>query len=65
MLELAKKVIAATNSKSKIEFQNLPQDDPKQRRPDISKAQSMLNWNPTVELEEGLELTIAEFKNRI
>jgi UDP-glucuronate decarboxylase len=65
ILELAKKVIAATNSNSEIEFQNLPQDDPKQRRPDISKAQSILNWNPSVQLEEGLELTVAEFKNRI
>jgi UDP-glucuronate decarboxylase len=65
ILELAKKVIAATNSNSEIEFQNLPQDDPKQRRPDISKAQSILNWNPSGQLEEGLELTVAEFKNRI
>ena len=65
MLELAKKVISTTNSNSKIEFHDLPQDDPKQRKPDISKAQTILNWNPSVELAKGLELTVAEFKNRI
>jgi len=65
MLELAEKVISATNSSSKIEFHELPQDDPKQRKPDISKANSILNWNPTVELEKGLELTVSEFITRV
>jgi UDP-glucuronate decarboxylase len=65
MLELAEKVISATNSSSKIEFHELPQDDPKQRKPDISKANSILNWNPTVELEKGLELTASEFITRV
>jgi UDP-glucuronate decarboxylase len=65
MLELAEKVISVTNSSSKIEFHELPQDDPKQRKPDISKANSILNWNPTVELEEGLELTVSEFITRV
>lgn len=65
MLELAEKVIAATNSRSKIEFHELPQDDPKQRKPDISKAKSVLNWNPSVDLERGLALTVSEFRTRI
>jgi len=65
MLELAEKVISVTNSSSKIEFHELPQDDPKQRKPDISKANSILNWNPTVELEKGLELTVSEFITRV
>jgi UDP-glucuronate decarboxylase len=65
MLELAEKVISATNSSSKIEFHDLPQDDPKQRKPDITKAKSILNWNPTVELEKGLELTVSEFMTRV
>lgn len=65
MLELAEKVISATNSSSKIEFHDLPQDDPKQRKPDITKAKSLLNWNPTVELEKGLELTVSEFITRV
>jgi UDP-glucuronate decarboxylase len=65
MLELAEQVIISTNSNSKIEFHDLPQDDPKQRKPDISKAQSLLGWNPTVELEKGLALTVSEFKTRI
>ena len=65
MLELAKKVIEATNSRSTIEFHELPQDDPKQRKPDISKANQVLNWKPEVELEKGLALTVSEFKTRI
>jgi len=65
MIELAEKVIGVTKSKSKIEFHDLPQDDPKQRKPDITKAQAILNWNPTIELEEGIELTVSEFKTRI
>jgi UDP-glucuronate decarboxylase len=65
MLELAEKVIKATQSKSKIEFHELPQDDPKQRKPDISKAQTILNWNPKVDLEKGLDLTVSEFRTRI
>ena len=51
--------------KSKIEFFELPQDDPKQRKPDISKAKTILNWYPRVNLEEGLDLTVSEFKTRI
>ena len=65
MIELAEKVVASTNSKSTIEFRQLPQDDPKQRKPDISKAESLLNWKPTIDLEEGLARTSAEFSSRL
>ena len=62
MLELAEKVISQTDSKSKLVFESLPQDDPKQRQPDITKAKRELNWEPKVSLDEGLEKTIAYFK---
>ena len=62
MLELAEKVINLTETKAKIVFKPLPQDDPKQRQPDIEIAKSKLNWEPTVPLEEGLKETIAYFK---
>ena len=59
--ELAEAVIALTGSASRLEFRDLPQDDPKQRRPDITRAQSLLNWNPTIQLQSGLKRTIAHF----
>ena len=65
MLELAEKVIRLTGSKSKLAFQPLPQDDPKQRKPDITLAQNELGWNPTVDLEEGLTRTIAFFRTAL
>lgn len=65
MIELAKLVIDQTRSKSKIEFLSLPGDDPKQRKPDISKAQQILNWEPKIQLEEGLAKTIEYFKQNI
>ena len=65
ILELAKVVIEITNSKSKIVNNPLPQDDPKQRCPDISLAKSTLNWRPTIELREGIEKTIDYFKQII
>lgn len=61
--ELGEKVIAMTGSKSKLIFEDLPSDDPKQRRPDITQAQDVLNWEPTVNLEDGLQRTIDYFKN--
>ncbi|CBS91597.1 UDP-glucuronic acid decarboxylase family protein [Azospirillum lipoferum] len=64
MLELAEKVIRLTGSSSRIEHRPLPQDDPKQRRPDIAKARSLLEWEPKVPLDEGLERTIAYFRGR-
>ena len=65
ILELAKVVIEITNSKSEIVNNPLPQDDPKQRCPDISLAKSILNWKPTIELSEGIEKTAAYFKQLI
>ncbi len=58
VLELAQKIIELTNSKSEIVFKSLPSDDPKQRKPDISKAKSKLGWEPKVNLEDGLIKTI-------
>ena len=63
MLELAEKVIQMTGTTSKIVFQNLPQDDPKQRKPDITKAKQLLNWEPTINLEQGLLKTIDYFRS--
>ena len=60
MLELAEKVIELTSSTSTIVFQPLPQDDPRQRRPDITRAVETLGWTPTVQLGEGLGRTISE-----
>lgn len=59
--ELAEKVIDLTGSKSRLMFRPLPEDDPKQRQPDISLARNKLDWNPSVELKEGLVKTIAYF----
>lgn len=62
VLELARKVIEKTASPSKVEFGPLPQDDPRRRRPDISKAGKALGWSPRVALEEGLEGVIEWFR---
>jgi UDP-glucuronate decarboxylase len=61
ILELAELVVAMTAAKSKIRFGPLPSDDPRQRRPDISKARTILGWQPKTELREGLAKTIAYF----
>ena len=61
ILQLAEMVIELTNSKSKLIRMELPADDPKQRKPDISKAQEILQWNPVTPLREGLVKTIAYF----
>lgn len=63
MLELAQNVLELTESKSKIIFLPLPQDDPKQRQPDISLAKQKLNWTPKVELKDGLAKSVEYFKN--
>jgi UDP-glucuronate decarboxylase len=65
MLELAEKVIKLTGTKSKIVFEPLPSDDPKQRKPDITLAKEKLNWEPKIPLEEGLIKTIKYFRNSI
>ena len=62
MLELARKVINLTGSRSRIVFNPLPSDDPRQRKPDISLAKEHLQWAPKVSLDEGLTLTIAYFE---
>ena len=65
ILECAKKVIAVSGSASEIQFEPLPQDDPKQRRPDISKARRLLGWEPKVELEAGLKLSLEYFQSAV
>jgi UDP-glucuronate decarboxylase len=65
ILELAEKVLQITGSKSKIIFESMPEDDPKQRKPDITQAKSILGWEPKIQLEEGLKNTIAYFKEQI
>jgi UDP-glucuronate decarboxylase len=62
MLELAKQIIQLTGSTSEIVYRPLPQDDPMQRRPDISLAEKLLNWEPKIELKDGLEKTIEYFR---
>jgi UDP-glucuronate decarboxylase len=64
MKELAEMVIGKTKSKSKLIHLPLPEDDPKQRRPDISLARNELEWKPLIELSDGLDLTITDFKKR-
>lgn len=63
--EFAEEVIKLTNSKSKISFKELPEDDPKVRQPDISKAKAILGWEPKVNREEGLKRTIKFFKKQL
>ena len=65
MIELANLVIKLTNSKSELIFTTLPQDDPKQRKPDITKAKEVLGWSPEVALEDGLVKTIEYLKTQI
>ncbi len=65
ILELAEKIVGMTGSSSQIVRRPLPEDDPMQRRPDISKAQELMGWKPTVALDEGLERTIAYFRSLI
>ena len=61
--QLAEKVIELTGSSSSLVFEDLPEDDPLQRQPDITRAKAILDWSPTVELEQGLERTIAYFRS--
>ena len=65
MLEFADAIIKATKSKSKIVFKPLPQDDPKQRKPDITKAKTLLKWEPRVNLADGMKKTIAYFRTKV
>ncbi|MFA5117934.1 MAG: UDP-glucuronic acid decarboxylase family protein [Candidatus Omnitrophota bacterium] len=65
VLELAKKVLSLTHSKSKVRFLRLPEDDPKQRKPELTKAKKLIAWKPRVTLDEGLARTIAYFQSQI
>jgi len=65
MLDLAKEIIDITGSDSKIIFEDLPQDDPKIRQPDITRAMEILDWTPKVDRHEGLVKTIEDFKKRL
>jgi dTDP-glucose 4,6-dehydratase len=65
ILECAKHVIAVTGSKSRIRNEALPPDDPKQRRPDISKAKMLLGWEPKIGLREGLQLSLDYFRKAL
>jgi nucleoside-diphosphate-sugar epimerase len=65
MNELSKEIVALTKSKSKIIYKSLPEDDPKQRQPDISKAISKLGWKPEIDRAEGLVKTIKYFESQL
>ncbi len=65
MIQFAEEIIKATKSRSKIIFKPLPQDDPKQRRPDITRANTVLKWTPQVPLAQGLTKTIAYFRTKV
>ena len=65
LLELAKRILRLTNSRSEIVFRPLPVDDPKVRQPDITRARTRLGWEPRVDTDEGLKLTVEWFKNKL
>jgi dTDP-glucose 4,6-dehydratase len=65
ILECAQLVLKVTGSKSRIRYEPLPQDDPKQRRPDITKARQLLGWEPKIDLETGLRLSLEYFKKAV
>ncbi len=62
MLELAETILRLTKGSSKLRFEPLPSDDPKQRQPDISLAKAVLGWEPKIKLDDGLKETIAYFR---
>ncbi len=65
ILQLAETIQKMINPDTELAFKPLPQDDPKQRQPDITKAKSLLGWEPTINLEQGLKLTIEDFRSRL
>jgi dTDP-glucose 4,6-dehydratase len=65
ILECAEQVLKVTGSKSKIRYEPLPPDDPKQRRPDITKARRLLGWDPLIDLETGLRMSLDYFRKAV
>jgi len=65
ILECAEHVIKVTGSKSKISYEPLPQDEPRQRRPDITKARQLLGWEPKIQLEAGLKMSLDYFEKAV
>ena len=65
ILECAQRVLTVTGSKSSLKYEALPQDDPKQRRPDISKAKQLLGWEPRIDLESGLRMSLEYFREEV
>jgi dTDP-glucose 4,6-dehydratase len=65
ILEFAEQIRRFTGSKASLVFEPLPEDDPKKRRPDITKAKKVLGWEPRVSLEDGLRVTVAYFQGRL
>jgi dTDP-glucose 4,6-dehydratase len=65
ILECAQAVLEVTGSSSKLRYEPLPQDDPRQRRPDIGKARRLLGWEPTIDLRTGLHLSLDYFKSAV
>lgn len=62
VIKMAQEIISLTNSSSKIVFKDLPVDDPRVRQPDITRAKTLLDWQPAISLQEGLKLTFEYFK---
>ena len=65
LLELAKRIIRLAGSRSEIVFRPLPEDDPKVRQPDITRARTLLGWEPRVDTDEGLKLTMEYFRAKL
>ena len=65
LLELAKRILRLTGSRSEIVFRPLPVDDPKVRQPDIRRARALLGWEPRVDIDEGLRLTVDWFREKL
>jgi dTDP-glucose 4,6-dehydratase len=65
ILECARRVIAITGSKSQVRFEKLPEDDPKQRCPDITKARNLLGWEPKIDLDTGLRMSLDYFREAV
>ncbi len=65
ILECAKTVLEVTGSSSRIVYRPMPTDDPKQRRPDITKARALLGWEPAIPLRQGLEMSLDYFRSKV